>query len=260
MATLLKISNLGITVRTDASSRTLLKNIHLDVTPEEIVALVGASGGGKTSLGLSILRLLPLAMEIDEGSIVFKEENILAMPLSGMRQIRGKKIGMVFQESLSAFNPVFRIGDQIAEVTQTHLGLSRAKAMNRVDELLDLVEVGDPRKVARSYPHELSGGLRQRAMIAQAMAASPDLVIADEPTSNLDVTIQAKILELFKKLRKEMHLSILLITHDLGLVRFIADRIFVLYDGRIVESGEAKAVLDAPVHDFTKKLLMATKI
>jgi ABC-type dipeptide/oligopeptide/nickel transport system ATPase component len=260
MPPLLKISNLGITLRSDFSSKTLLRNIDLSLDQEQIVALVGASGGGKTSLGLSILRLLPAAMEIDQGSIIFKEKNLLELDLPAMQHIRGKEIGMIFQESLSAFNPVFRVGDQIAEVLQTHLGFSKGKAMERAWELLDLVEINDAKRVAHYYPHELSGGLRQRAMIAQAIAASPEMIIADEPTSNLDVTIQAKILELFKKLRKQMHLSILLITHDLGLVHFMADRLFVLYDGRIVESGEAKAVLDAPAHDFTRKLLKATRI
>jgi ABC-type microcin C transport system duplicated ATPase subunit YejF len=260
MSTLLKISDLGITLKEDSSSRMLLKNINLDVNQEEIVALVGASGGGKTSLGLSLLRLLPTAMEIAQGSILFQEKNLLDLSLSQMRHVRGKEIGMIFQESLSAFNPVFTIGDQIVEVVQTHLGFSKTKARQRTNELLDLVEVGDPRRVAQAYPHQLSGGLRQRAMIAQAIAAGPKLVIADEPTSNLDVTIQARILDLFKKLKTQMHLSILLITHDLGIVRFMADRMFVLHEGRIVESGASRAVLDAPAHAFTKKLLIATKI
>ena len=260
MSKLLAISNLEITLQNDSSSRILLRDVHLDLNYEDIVAVVGASGEGKTSLGLAVLRLLPAAMKVCQGSIVFNERDLLALSLADIRRVRGREIGMVFQESLSAFDPVFRIGDQIAEVLQTHLGFSKRRAMTRACELLDLVEISEVQRVAQSYPHELSGGLRQRAMIAQAIAASPKLVIADEPTSNLDVTIQAKILGLFKKLRKEMHLSILLITHDLGLVRFIADRMFVLHDGLIAEEGDPRVILEAPRHDFTKRLLSATKI
>jgi len=260
MPPLLKISNLGISLQGDLSSRTLLKNINLDLNQEEIVALVGSSGGGKTSLGLSILQLLPYAMRVDEGSIFFHERNLLELNSLQIRDVRGKDIGMIFQDSLSAFNPVFRIGDQIAEVLQAHLNFSKQKASGRVLELLDLVEIRDVKRVAASYPHQLSGGLRQRAMIAQAIAASPSLVIADEPTSNLDVTIQAKILGLFKKIKTEMHLSILLITHDLGVVRFVSNRVFILSQGQIVESGNAQTVLDAPAHDFTKKLMKAINI
>jgi len=260
MSSLLKISNLGISIQNDSSIRMLLEHIDLDLNKDEIVALVGSSGGGKTSLGLSILRLLPAAMQVTEGSILFKEKNLLEVSSFDMQHVRGKEIGMIFQDSLSAFNPVFKIGDQIGEVVQAHLGLSKQKAGNKVLELLDLVEIKDVKRVARAYPHQLSGGLRQRAMIAQAIAASPDMVIADEPTSNLDVTIQAKILALFKKLQTQMHLSILLITHDLGVVRFVANRVFVLSQGRIVESGNARVVLDKPGHDFTKQLMAATQI
>jgi len=260
MPSLLNISNLSISVQDNSSTRMLLENIHLDVHKDEIVALVGSSGGGKTSLGLSILRLLPEAMQITEGKIIFRDKDLLQTSLRDMQDIRGKDIAMIFQDSLSAFNPVFCIGDQIAEVLQSHAGLSRQRARERAGELLDLVEIKDVKRVAGAYPHQLSGGLRQRAMIAQAIAVSPAIVIADEPTSNLDVTIQAKILALFKKLQTQMHLSILLITHDLGVVRFVADRVVVLSQGRIVESGNARVILDAPTNDFTKQLMAATQI
>ena len=254
MSVLLKISDLQIIVKSDHASRILLHDINLDINEKEIVALVGGSGGGKTSLGFSILRLLPSAMKVSNGEILFQGQNLLELPLSSMQDIRGKDIAMVFQEPLSAFNPVFRIGDQIAEVLRVHLNLSRQKAREKVYELLELTEVEDPRRVARSYPHQLSGGLRQRAMIAQAIAASPKIIIADEPTSNLDVTIQAKILELFKKLKKQLNISMLLITHDLGLVSFLADRAFILNEGTIVESGQAKEVFLHPKHHFTQQL------
>lgn len=254
MSALLKISNLEIILKSDRVSRSLLDNINLDINEKEIVALVGGSGGGKTSLGLSVLRLLPAAMKVAKGEILFQGQSLLELPLSAMQDIRGKDIAMVFQEPLSAFNPVFKVGDQIAEVLQVHLNLSRRKTQDKVYELLDLAEVEDPRRVARSYPHQLSGGLRQRAMIAQSIAASPKIIIADEPTSNLDVTIQAKILELFKKLKSQLNISMLLITHDLGLVNFLADRTFILHEGTIVESGQAKEVFSYPQHHFTQQL------
>jgi ABC-type microcin C transport system duplicated ATPase subunit YejF len=260
MSALLKISDLTITLKEASSSRTLVDSVSLSIDQEEIVALVGASGGGKTSMGLAILRLLPAAMTVEKGNIFFEEKNLLDLSVCSIRGVRGKEIAMIFQESLSAFNPLFTIEDQIVEVLRTHLSLSAVTARNRTLELLDLVEVEDVKRVARAYPHELSGGLRQRAMIAQAIAAGPKLVIADEPTSNLDVTIQAKILELFRKLKRQMHLSILLITHDLGIVRVLSDRMFVLYQGRIVESGRSADVLRAAQHGFTQKLLNASTL
>lgn len=260
MAALLEISHLGISASDGALSRPILTKVDLDIGQEEIVALVGASGSGKTSLGLSVLGLLPGAMKVDRGSIFFKGRDLLRLGLPKIRQVRGQEIGMIFQDPLSSFNPVFTVGEQIAEVLKTHAGLSGAKASQRAKELLDLVEALDAARVFRAYPHQLSGGLRQRAMIAQAIAAGPELVIADEPTSNLDVTVQAKILALFKKLKAQMHLSILLITHDLGVVRFVSDRVFVLCDGHIAEKGATPAVLGAPQHAFTKKLLDATRL
>jgi len=201
MERLLSISDLTVRLQGDLGARTLLEGIYMDVNKQEIAALVGSSGGGKTSLGLAALRLLPKAMYVSQGSIFFKGQDLLSLNPLAMQKVRGKEISMVFQDSLSAFNPVFRIGDQIAEVIRAHQNLSRQQAIKRAWELLDLVEIKEARRIASSYPHQLSGGLRQRAMIAQAIAVTPSLVIADEPTSNLDVTIQAKILALFKKLQ-----------------------------------------------------------
>ena len=255
MSELLTIKNLHISLHDGQGCKDLLRGVSLNVRQKETVALVGGSGSGKTSLGLAILRLLPAAMQVQEGQIVFDGQDILRLEGIPLQKMRGKRISMVFQEPLSAFNPVFRIGDQIAEVIQAHTDYVRQKRQERVLELLDMVEIPEPKRVARSYPHQLSAGLRQRAMIAQAVAASPELIIADEPTSNLDVTLQARMIELFTKLKERLSLSVLLITHDLGLVRVMADRVFVLFEGKIVEQGKTEDILSGAQHDFTKKFI-----
>ncbi|MDP8265412.1 MAG: ABC transporter ATP-binding protein [Candidatus Aceula meridiana] len=255
MKNILSVNNLTIQILGSQGFQPLVSNINLTLRELEVVALVGGSGGGKTSIGFSLLQLLPMAMKITQGEILFEGRNLLDLTNKQMQSVRGGKIGMVFQEPLSAFNPVFKVGNQIAEVLKYHTNLSAGKIKNKVHELLDVVEVPDPKRVAQYYPHQLSGGLRQRAMIAQAIAASPKVIIADEPTSNLDVTIQAKILELFKKLKKELNVSLLLITHDLGVVRFLADRVFVLHGGRIVEEGKAEEIFNNPKDEFTKTLI-----
>ncbi|MDD3375322.1 MAG: ABC transporter ATP-binding protein [Candidatus Omnitrophica bacterium] len=255
MSELLRIENLSIDIKGQDEKRSLVSNLSLDVNALETVALVGGSGGGKTTIGLAILQLLSPAMQITSGKIFFDGKDLLECREKQMQKMRGKKIAMVFQEPLSAFNPVFRIGNQIAEVLQFHTRLNQRQIREKVFELLDLVEVPDPKRVASYYPHQLSGGLRQRAMIAQAIAGNPELIIADEPTSNLDVTIQARILSLFKKIKNELNISMLLITHDLGVVRFLAERVFVLDQGCIIESGCVSDVFDCPQQDFTKKLM-----
>ncbi|HOD12750.1 MAG TPA: ABC transporter ATP-binding protein [Candidatus Omnitrophota bacterium] len=252
---LLDIRGLSIGLQQEDGVRDLLRDVSLNILPQETVSLLGGSGGGKTSLGLAILGLLPSAMKVHNGKILFLGQDLLSLQRSSLRRLRGKEISMIFQEPLSAFNPVFRIGDQIAEVVQEHTDHPRAKIMDRVCTLLDMVEIPEPRRVASAHPHQLSAGLRQRAMIAQAIAASPKVIIADEPTSNLDVTVQARIIELFAKLKKQLSLSLLLITHDLGLVKAMSDRVFILYEGRIVEQGNTQDVLSHAHHDFTKRLI-----
>lgn len=259
MQELLKIRDLNIDIYTDKGHMPLLQDIDLDIKELEIVALAGGSGGGKTTIGLSIIQLLPMAMRIKKGNIFFCGRDLHKQSSKDMRHIRGKEIGMVFQEPLSAFNPVFRVGKQIAEVLKYHTSLSQRQIQRKVQELLEAVEVPDPERVIKSYPHQLSGGLRQRAMIAQAIAVSPKLIIADEPTSNLDVTIQAKILKLFKRLKKDLGISLLLITHDLGIVEFLADRMFVLNKGRIIEQGMTQEVFAHPKEQFTKTLINVAK-
>ena len=257
---LLTIKNLTIAVQDSSRERILVDGLNLEIPPFKIMALVGGSGSGKTTTGLSILRLLPPALRVWQGEIIFNGQNLLKYSEDQMRSIRGKEISMIFQEPLNAFNPVFTIGYQIQEVLETHANFSHTKISAKVQELLKMCGIKDSVRISQSYPHQLSGGLRQRAMIAQAIAAGPQLIIADEPTSNLDVTWQAHIMELFRTLRNELKISILLITHDLGMVAHLADQVAVLSDGKIVESGETKDVLEHPQHPFTKELMEAMAV
>src|SRR3989338_7820556 len=239
------------------SKKSIVRNVSLTVKAQTITALVGGSGSGKTTTGLAILRLLPEALSIQKGEIIFNGENLLKLSPESMRRMRGKSIGMIFQEPLTAFNPVFTIFYQIEEVLQTHTQLPTIKRQERIYELLDLVGITDPKRVAASFPHQLSGGMRQRAMIAQAIAASASLIIADEPTSSLDVTLQARIIELFKNLKTKLNVTILLITHDLGVVRHLADEMAVMHKGEIVESGATKQIMGSPKHEYTCQLMEA---
>ena len=254
---ILEIRKLTIDVEPDPPKR-IVEAVDLKLQANEILALVGGSGSGKTTLGLAVMGLLAPALKVKSGEIIFAGEDLLKLPLEKMREVRGRSIGFIFQEPLQAFNPLFPIGYQIEEVLVFHTELSATQRQERVAELLALVEISEPRRVAASFPHQLSGGMRQRAMIAQAIAANPKLVIADEPTSSLDVTLQAKIMELFRRLRKELGLSILLITHDLGMVKHLADRVAVMNAGKIVESGSVAEIIQRPQHGYTKELMEAT--
>lgn len=253
---LLVVENLTVTV----AEKTIVSAASLEVPALSVTALVGGSGSGKTTMGLAILRLLPLGLVARQGRILFAGEDVLKLPDERMRLLRGKDISMIFQEPLYAFNPVFSIGDQIEEVLSVHTSLSSRRRRARILELLDIVGLPDPQRVAGHYPHQLSGGMRQRAMIAQAIAAGPKLLIADEPTSNLDVTLQAKIMELFRELKDELKLSVLLITHDLGMVTHMADRVAVMTEGKIVERGMTKKVLENPQHPYTRILMEAMAV
>ncbi len=255
---LLSFRNLTIDVIQAGLSKPLIRGVDLNIRPQEIMALVGGSGSGKTTLGLAVLRLLPDAFAITSGDIVFEGQSLLGLAPEGMRRLRGKDIGLIFQEPLSAFNPLFTVGAQIEEVLVYHSPLGAKKRRQKVLDLLSLAGVPDPSRVARSFPHQLSGGLRQRSMIAQALAGSPQLLIADEPTSSIDVTLQVKVMDLFRRLKKEFGLSVVLITHDLGVVRHLADRVYVMNQGRIVEQGLVSAVMDHPQEEYTRRLIAAT--
>lgn len=252
MDKLLSIQNLTISV----GSKTLVNDVSFDVPQGKIVAIAGGSGSGKTTIGLSVLRLLSPALTINKGKIVFENENLLALAPEKMRQCRGRRIGMVFQEPLSAFDPLFTLGQQLDEVLTAHTRLSKAQRRQKILETLSEVELPDPKRIYQSYPHQLSGGLRQRAMLAQAIVAGPALVIADEPTSNLDVTLQAKIMELFARLR-DKGMAMLLIAHDLGMIARIAGEVVVLHQGKIVEQGDVAQVISQPTHPYTKELIEA---
>ena len=254
---LLQILGLTIRVNDEGREKFIVDDVSLSVKKESIAALVGGSGSGKTTLGLAILKLLSPALEVTRGQIIFKEKDLFTLNQEEVRAIRGREIAMVFQEPLYAFNPVFKIGDQISEVLEFHSPLSQSARREKVLEALHQVGMKDPLRVFQSYPHQLSGGMRQRAMIAQAIVSEPSLLIADEPTSNLDVTLQAKIIELFAELREKLKLSILLITHDLGMVEHLADDVTVLYQGRVVESGTVKSVMKQPQHNYTIELMKA---
>ena len=240
-----------------AGTKTIVDDISFDVGRRKIVAVTGGSGSGKTTLGLSILRLLSAGLEITKGKILFEGKDLLMLDDEDMRQCRGARIGMVFQEPLSAFDPLFTIGSQIDEVLSAHTVLNKQQRYNNVLDVLSDVELPDPQRAYESYPHQLSGGMRQRAMIAQAIAGNPSLVIADEPTSSLDVRLQVKIMDLFRKLRRERGISILLIAHDLGVVSHLADEVVVLRAGRMVEHGPVRAMMDKPKHEYTKQLIEA---
>jgi len=254
---ILSIQDLSVSVQEGTQKKFLLDKINLEVPALSITALVGGSGSGKTTTGLAALRLLSPGLKIENGKIFFDQEDVLNVANSRMQEIRGGGISMIFQEPLNAFNPVFTIGYQIDEMLKVHTRLDRSKREKRIVELLDCVGLPDPGQSALSYPHQLSGGMRQRAMIAQAIAANPKLIIADEPTSNLDVTLQAHIIELFKKLNKELSLTILLITHDLGMVAHMADQVAVMHEGLIIEHGVTSQILQNPQHDYTKQLMEA---
>ncbi|MGB3036648.1 MAG: ABC transporter ATP-binding protein [Methyloceanibacter sp.] len=256
-ATLVSVEDLSVDFRGGGGNVVhAVKNVSFDIGKAETVALVGESGSGKTVTALSILRLLPYpAASHPSGVIRFKDEDLMALPLDGLRHVRGNQISMIFQEPMTSLNPLHTIEQQIGEVLKIHRGLSNSAAQARVLDLIDKVGIEDPKGRLDSYPHQLSGGQRQRVMIAMALANEPDLLIADEPTTALDVTIQAQILDLLLKLKSEFHMAMLLITHDLGIVRKMADRVCVMTNGEIVERGTTHDIFASPQHPYTKHLL-----
>ena len=237
---------------------TPVRGLSFTVGPRETVALVGESGSGKSLSALALLRLLPPAARIAAGRVVFAGQDLTTLKDRALRDLRGRDIAMIFQEPMSSLNPVLTLGDQIAEVVRLHEGLSRAAARRRAVVLLDLVRIPEPQQRVSEYPHQLSGGMRQRVMIAIAVACSPRLLIADEPTTALDVTIQAQVLDLLDRLRRDLNMALLLITHDLGVVAEWADRVVVMYAGRKVEEAPHATLFGAPRHPYTRGLLNAS--
>ncbi|MEZ0278103.1 MAG: ABC transporter ATP-binding protein [Methylibium sp.] len=253
---LISVEDLSVDFRSAENVTHAVKNVSFDIGDAETVALVGESGSGKTVTALSILKLLPYpSASHPSGKIFFKGENLLALPLDGLRHVRGNKISMIFQEPMTSLNPLHTIEQQVGEVLKIHRGMSDRAARARVLDLLNKVGIDDPKGRLGSYPHQLSGGQRQRVMIAMALANEPDLLIADEPTTALDVTIQAQILDLLLKLKDEFNMAMLLITHDLGIVRKMADRVCVMNNGEIVERGVTRDIFAAPKHPYTKHLI-----
>jgi peptide/nickel transport system ATP-binding protein len=267
MESLLKIENLKTYFYTYKGVAKAVDGINLEIKEDEIFGLVGESGCGKSVTALSILRLILPPGKIVEGKIIFEDRNLAELGERELRDIRGSKIAMIFQEPMSSLNPVYTIGHQIMEVILLHQGKELKKTLSRGSrkkevrkkavELLKLVKISEPEKVVDQYPHELSGGMRQRCMIAMALACKPKLLIADEPTTALDVTTEAQILDLIRDLKYNLHNSVLFITHDLGIIAELCDRVAVMYAGKIVETGDVKAVFTAPKHPYTVGLMNA---
>ena len=253
---MVQIRNLAVEFRTDDGIIQAVKNISFNIPRGKTVGLVGESGSGKSVTSLAIMRLIPNPPgRIVNGEIIVDGQDLLKLSESEMRAVRGNKISMIFQEPMTSLNPVFTVGDQISETLMLHQKMNKADAMAKAHDLLTQVGIPNPTERIKSYPHEMSGGQRQRVMIAMAIACEPDMLIADEPTTALDVTIQKQILELLADLQKKYQMSVLFITHDLGVIADIADEVVVMYRGDIVEKGTAKDIFAAPKHPYTKGLL-----
>lgn len=257
MSHLLTISDLTIAFTGDTGTHEVTDHLSLTLDEGEVVCLVGESGCGKSVTSMSLLGLLGPGGSVKEGSICYEDRDLLTLSEKELDQIRGKEISMIFQDPMSSLNPVFTIGYQIMEGLRIHMGLKKREAWVRAVELLARVGMKEPEMVMKSYPHTLSGGMRQRAIIAMALACNPKLLIADEPTTALDVSVQAQIMELLKRLQKESRMAVLLITHDMGVVSHMADRVLVMYAGQIVEEAEAEELFRHPSHPYTRALLSA---
>ena len=257
MAPLLDIHDLHTEIRLRRATVYAIDGVSLSVAPGECLGIVGESGSGKTMTALSIMQLLPGGGEVVGGSIVVDGVDVARLSETGMEDVRGNLIGMIFQDPLTSLNPTMTIGDQIAESVRLHRGASKAAALERAVEVLGLVGMPRPAERVSQYPHQLSGGMRQRVMIAMALACEPKLLIADEPTTALDVTIQKQILELIDSLRRRLGMSVILVTHDLGVIAGTADRVAVMYAGRIVETSTTEALFANPRHPYTEALFEA---
>ncbi|WP_134702033.1 ABC transporter ATP-binding protein [Ammoniphilus sp. YIM 78166] len=254
MAPILEVRNLKTTFKQSRSSITVVDGVNFTLEPGETLGIVGESGCGKSVTSLSIMRLLG-KNAVTDGTIAFEGKNLLELSEKEMKKVRGNRVAMIFQEPMTSLNPLHSVGKQISEPLRNHLGLSKAQAKEKTIQLLKAVGIPRADEIFSSYPHQLSGGMRQRVMIAMAMACQPKLIIADEPTTALDVTIQAQILELMKKLKKENGTSIVMITHDLGVVAEMCERVIVMYAGQVVEEADIRSLFRSPKHPYTIGLM-----
>jgi len=258
--TLLEVRNLKTYFYTEDGVVKAVDGVDFTVGRGEVLGLVGESGCGKSVTSLSIMRLIGIPGKVVEGTIMFEGRNLLELSETEMVHMRGNRMSMIFQQPQSSLNPVFKVGDQVAEVLQIHQNMGKEESWNKAVELLRLVGIPDPESKAHSYPHEVSGGQAQRVMIAMALALNPQLLIADEPTTALDVTIQAQILDLMRDLRTRMDTAVILITHDLGVISEMADRVAVMYAGRIVEQTDIRTLFAHPLHPYTQGLMASIPI
>jgi oligopeptide/dipeptide ABC transporter ATP-binding protein len=257
---LLEIKNLKTYFYTEDGTVRAVDGVDLHVFPGEVLGIVGESGCGKSVTSLSVMRLIGQPGKVIEGEILFEGKDLLKIPETEMMAIRGNRISMIFQQPQTSLNPVFRVGEQIGEVLNIHQDFGKEAAQKRTIELLKLVGIPDPERRAQAFPHELSGGMAQRVMIAMALACLPDLLIADEPTTALDVTIQAQILDLMRNMREQFGSAVILITHDLGVIAEMADRVAVMYAGRIVEQTAVRTLFKEPLHPYTQGLIGSTPV
>lgn len=254
----LEVRNVKTRIKMENNEYAIIENIDFHVDSKETVGIVGESGCGKSMTALSIMGLLPENASVSEGEIRLQGTNLLSISKDTYRKKRGKEMSMIFQEPMSSLNPVYTIGFQLIELLREHTNMSKSEAKKKAIEMLQTVGIPRPHEVINEYPHQLSGGMRQRVMIAMGLACNPDILIADEPTTALDVTIQAQILELMKKLQEQFDMAILLITHDLGVVAEICDRVIVMYAGQIVEEAPVLTLFGTPSHPYTKGLIAST--
>lgn len=255
-APVLDVKGLKTVFRTRGGEVHAVNDVSFHLRPGELLGVVGESGSGKSVTMMSLIRLLPSPpADIRSGQVLLNGQDLLKLDADALRDVRGARVGFVFQDPMTSLNPVFTVGNQIMEPLRRHKGMSRAQATERAVELLELVGIPDARKRLSSYPHQFSGGMRQRVMIAIALACDPDVLIADEPTTALDVTIQAQILELVKDLRQKLGMAIVWITHDLGVIAGIADRVMVMYGGQVVEQAPVRELFANPQHPYTRALL-----
>ncbi len=255
---ILSVRNLHLGIAGRRRQTPILRGVSLDIAPGEVHGLVGESGAGKTMIGKVILGIQPSRAIVTGGSVRFDGRDITHLPERERRRLMGRGLGLIPQDPMTSLNPAYRIGGQIADVLRLHLGMDRAAARARTLELLNDVHIREPERVLRRYPHELSGGMRQRVLIAIAFACRPKLIVADEPTTALDVTVQRQVLALIKEMQVQEGASILFITHDLGVVAKICDRVTVLHGGRVLEAGDTRRIVEAPQHDYTQALMAAT--